>query len=93
MKRVDIYYKPTCAFSAGTVMFMFLQGAELHLVNLDLHPEERARLEKQLAGRKLETPTLEVEGELHVAPSLSDLKKLLVQWGLPESESAHAKAA
>ena len=83
MKRVDLFFAPDCPFSVGTVTFMFMRGADVRLVNLDAHPEERARLEKQLGGRKLETPTLEVDGELHVAPPLSDLKKLLAQWGLP----------
>ena len=93
MKRVDVFYVPTCAFSSGAVNFMFLRGAELRLVNLDLHPEERERLQKKLGDKRLETPTLEVDGELHVAPPLSDLKKLLESWGLPDAVSPHAKAA
>src|SRR5438270_9801081 len=99
-RELSVYYSPSCAFSLGTVSFLIGRGADFRLVNLEENPAERTRLQKRLAGRKLETPTLEAAGgagfardrqrpqaaaygELHVAPSLSQLKKLLERWGLP----------
>lgn len=93
MKDLVVYYSPSCAFSAGTVAFLLLRGADARLVNLDEHEDDRARLTEQLAGRKLETPTLEVGGEVFVAPSLSDLKDMLATWGLPDEASPHAQIA
>lgn len=89
MKPLNLFYLPSCAFSAGTLSFLMLRGADFHVVNLDEHPDERRRLEEKLGGKKLETPTLEIEGKLHVAPSLSELKELLEQWGLPEEAAPH----
>lgn len=91
MKDIVVYYAPSCAFSAGTVSFLVLRGADFTLVNLDEHEEERERLERDLDGEELETPTLEVSGELLVAPPLSDLKALLERWGLPEEAAPHAR--
>jgi glutaredoxin len=89
MQGLTVYYSPSCAFSAGAVAFLLLRGADARLVNLDEHAAERERLEQALGGRKLETPLLEAEGELHVAPSLSELKKLLERWGLARGASPH----
>lgn len=89
MKPLTVYYAPSCAFSAGTVSFLLLRGADLRLVNLDQHEGERRRLEGRV--EKLETPTLEVDGALYVAPSLSELKDLLEAWGLPEEAAPHAR--
>ena len=91
MKDLTVYYAPSCAFSAGTVSFLLLRGADAHLVNLDEHPQARSRLEKKLSGRKLETPLLEQGETLHVAPSLSDLKGMLESWGLSPQIAPHAK--
>jgi hypothetical protein len=89
MQGLTVYYSPSCAFSAGAVAFLLLRGADARLVNLDEHAAERDRLEQALRGRKLETPLLEAEGELHVAPPLSELKKLLERWGLARDASPH----
>lgn len=91
MRRLRVHYSPSCAFSAGTLSFLVSRGADAELVNLEQHPEERARLEEQLKGKKLETPTLELDGALHVAPPLSELKKLLEAWGLPKAAAPHEK--
>jgi glutaredoxin len=88
-RELAVYYSPSCAFSTGTVSFLVGRGADFRLVNLDEDPARRARLEKRLGGRKLETPTLEAGSELHVAPSLSQLKKLLEAWGLPAQAAPH----
>jgi len=90
-RELSVYYSPSCAFSMGTVSFLLGRGADFRLVNLDEDPAGRARLEKRLAGRKLETPTLEAGSDLHVAPSLSQLKKLLEAWGLPAQAAPHEK--
>jgi len=92
MRRgLSVYYSPSCAFSMGTVSFLLGRGADFRLKNLDEDPALRTRLENRLAGRKLETPTLEAGSELHVAPSLSQLKKLLETWGLPARAAPHQK--
>ncbi len=88
---MKVYYSPSCAFSVGTVGFLLLRGADFELVNLDEHPEARARLERTLAGERLETPVIEVAGEGHIAPPLSELKELLESWCLPVSASPHAR--
>ena len=90
-RELSGYYSPSCAFSMGTVSFLIGRGADFRLVNLDEDPARRARLEKRLGGRKLETPTLEAGSDLHVAPSLSQLKKLLERWGLPAQAAPHQK--
>lgn len=89
MRTVKVYYSPSCAFSAGTVSFLLSRGADFEAVNLEQDPARREKLEQRLGGKKLETPTLEVDGQLHVAPSLSALKGLLEQWGLPEAAAPH----
>lgn len=89
MTPVRVYYVPSCGFSAATIAFLAARGAEFEAVNLDLHPDLRDRLQKQLKGQKLETPTLEAGGGLHVAPALSELKELLARWGLPEDAAPH----
>jgi glutaredoxin len=91
MKALTVYYVPTCAFSAAAVSFLLLRGADFDLVNLDEHPYERARLEDELDGAKLETPLLAAADDLHVAPSLAELKELLVEWKLPERASPYAQ--
>ena len=91
MKALTVYYVPSCAFSAATVSFLLLRGADFDLVNLDEHPHERARLEDELDGEKLETPLLAAADDLHVAPSLSALKELLLDWRLPERAAPHAQ--
>jgi len=90
-RELSVYYSPSCAFSMGTVSFLLGRGADFRLVNLDEDPALKARIEKRLAGRKLETPTLKAGSELHVAPSLSQLKKLLEAWGLPARAAPHQK--
>jgi len=90
-RELFVYYSPSCAFSMGTVSFLIGRGADFRLVNLDENAAERTRLEKRLGGRKLETPALEAGSELHVAPSLSQLKKLLEGWGLPAQAAPHEK--
>lgn len=89
MRAMKVYYAPTCAFSAGTVSFLLLRGADFELINLEEHPEERARLERKLEGERIETPVIEVSGERHIAPPLAELKELLEAWCLPESASPH----
>ena len=84
MDTLTVYYSPSCAFSAGTIAFLMLRGADVRLVNLDQHADARPRLEKRLDGKKLETPLLEASDGLHVAPPLSELKDLLETWNLPD---------
>lgn len=91
MKRLTLYYSPSCAFSAGTIAFLALRGADFELVNLDEHREQRERLERELAGKKLETPVLDSTDGLHVAPPLSELKELLEAWRLPPRAAPHEK--
>ncbi len=91
MKDLVVYYSPSCAFSAGTVSFLLSRGADLRLVNLDEADEVRHRLKQRLGGKRLETPTLEVDGKLLVAPALSDLKDKLESWGLPDEAAPHAQ--
>lgn len=89
MKALTVFYVPACPFSAATIAFLASKGAEYRVVNLDLHPDERARLSQRV--EKLETPTLEVGSDVLVAPPLSDLKKLLATWGLPEDAAPYAQ--
>jgi glutaredoxin len=91
MRTLTLFYTPSCAFSVGALAFLALRGADVRLLNLERHPEEEERLTATLGGRKLETPTLEVDGELYVAPSLSELRDLLRGWGLPDEASPHAQ--
>jgi glutaredoxin len=87
MKALTVFYVPACPFSAATIAFLASEGAEYRVVNLDLHPDERKRLSQRV--EKVETPTLEVAGEVYVAPPLTDLKKMLGQWGLPEDAAPY----
>src|SRR5436853_7939744 len=82
-----VYYSPSCAFSMGTVSFLVGRGADFRLVNLEENAAEKARLEKRLAGRKLETPALEAGAQLTVAPSVSPVDKP------PEARGLTAQAA
>jgi hypothetical protein len=68
------------------VSFLVLRGADFHVVNLDEHPELRDDLERAV-DRKLETPTIDIDGGHHVAPNLADLKELLEEAGL-DAEAA-----
>ena len=90
MKPVTVLYAPSCAFSAATVSFLVLRGADARIVNVETHPDEKRRAEEAV-GRKLETPTLDIDGEWHVAPPLSELKKLLEQAGLSGEEAPHER--
>ena len=90
MKPVVVYYSPSCAFSAATVSFLLLRGADARLVNVEANLEEKRRAEAAVAG-KFETPTLHIAEGWHVAPSLSDLKKLLEQAGLPDEHAPHTR--
>jgi hypothetical protein len=83
MRTLTVHYVPACPFSAGAVAFLLLRGADFEAVNLDENPEERQRIEEALGGRRLETPTFEVDGALHVAPTLTELGFLLEDWDLP----------
>lgn len=89
MKSVTVYYRPTCAFSLGVLSFLTLRGADYRVVNLERHEDEQRRLERLLKTAKLETPTIEVEERLYVAPSMSELKDLLEKWGLPADVAPH----
>ena len=89
MQPLRVYYVPSCAFSAATIAFLAARGAEFEAVNLDLHPDARSRLDARLSREKLETPTLEAGGSLHVAPPLSELKELLQRWGLSKDAAPH----
>jgi glutaredoxin len=87
MKTLTVFYVPACPFSAATIAFLASKGAEYQVVNLDLHPEERERLSQRV--EKLETPTLEIGSDVHVAPPLSELKKMLAAWGLPDDAARY----
>ena len=88
MKALTLYYVPTCAFSAATMSFLMLRGADVQLVNLEQHPEAKETV-KQVADGQMKTPTIEVEGEWKVAPPLTELKALLERWGLPAQAAPH----
>lgn len=75
MRDLTLYYSPSCASSAGAVSFLLLRGSRFRLVNVDEHGAERARLGERHALAT--TPVLDIDGELHVAPSLKALKRLL----------------
>lgn len=91
MKPLTVYYRPSCAFSVGAINFLLLRGAEFRVVNLNLHADEEARVDRELGDRKLETPVLEVEGRLWVAPSNSELKDRLQEWGLETVAAPYKK--
>ena len=91
MKRLTLYYSPSCAFSAATIQFLVLRGADFELVNLDEHPDQRERLDRELSDRRLETPLLDGTDGLHVAPPLSELKDLLESWKLSPRAAPHEK--
>lgn len=91
MKPLTVYYRPSCAFSVGAINFLLLRGAEFRVVNLNLHTDEEARVDRELGDRKLETPVLEVEGRLWVAPSNSELKDRLQEWGLETVAAPYKK--
>ena len=91
MQRLRLYYVPSCAFSSATIAFLAARGADFEVVNLDEHAELRSELDARLQNQKLETPTLEAGGELHVAPALSELKQRLHRWGLPDDAAPHQK--
>jgi glutaredoxin len=96
MQDLTVYYAPSCAFSLATLVFLASRGADAHVVNLEQHPTHRAQLQARLGDRKLETPTLQAGSDLHIAPPLAELKKLLAHWGLPDDaapyEQLHSKA-
>jgi glutaredoxin len=92
MKSLTVFYRPSCAFSVGVVTFLFLRGADVRLVNLDLHSDEERRLDDAIGDSKLETPLLELDGgERHIAPTMSELKDLLVSWGLSDQVAPHTR--
>ena len=91
MKRIIVFYSPSCAFSAATISFLVLRGADFDVVNLEEHPDERRRLETELDGKKLETPLLAAADGLHVAPPLSELRDMLEQWKLSPRAAPHEK--
>jgi hypothetical protein len=73
MKHLTLYYSPSCASSADAVSYLLLRGSRFRLVNVDEHGAERARL----GPAALTTPVVDIDGVLHVAPSLRTLKRLL----------------
>lgn len=77
MRDLTLYYSPSCASSAGAVSFLLLRGSRFRLVNVDEHGAERARLGERHSAALAATPVLDIDGELHVAPSLKTLKRLL----------------
>jgi hypothetical protein len=77
MHDLTLYYSPSCASSAGAVSFLLLRGYRFRLVNVDEHGAERARLGERHSGALSATPVLEIDGELHVAPSLKKMRRLL----------------
>jgi hypothetical protein len=91
MKKITVHYAPSCAFSAAAISFLALRGADFVCRNIDAAGERRRDLERELSGQKLETPTFEVDGRLHVAPSLSSLKALLEEWGLSDEQAPHTQ--
>ncbi len=89
MKKLTVYYASSCAFSGAAASFLVLRGADFAFVNVDESSGLREKLSQRLNGRKLETPTYEVDEQLHVAPKLSELKALLMDWGLPDQAAPH----
>lgn len=91
MKKVTVYYRPSCAFSVGAINFLLLRGADFRVVNLAEHPDVEGRVDSAIGDRKLETPTLEVDGRFLVAPSNSELKDLLPDWNLEPDAAPYEK--
>lgn len=77
MHDLTLYYSPACAASAGAMSFLLLRGHRFRLVNVDEHGDERARLGERDPAALTATPVLDIDGVLHVAPSLATLKRLL----------------
>jgi glutaredoxin len=91
MKVLTVYYRPSCAFSLGAINFLLLRGADFRVVNLNLHHGEEMRVARQLGDRKLETPVLEADGQLWVAPANSDIKDHLEHLGLERAAAPYDK--
>lgn len=79
---ITVYYRAWCPYSAGTLSFLFLRGADVQLVNIEQHPEVHGEIQ-QHAGGNLVSPTLRFGDEWHAEPSMDQLHELLRKWGLP----------
>lgn len=82
IQPITVYYRAWCPFSAGTLSFLFLRGADVHLVNIEQHPETHEEI-KRHAGGNLVSPTLRYGDGWHAEPSMQELDRLLRKWGLP----------
>jgi len=90
---VNVFYVPTCGFSAATAAFLFNRGVSYNLVNLDKASDVRRDLTRRLKVDKLTTPVVESGPDLLMAPPLSRLKELSDIWLEREQASADATAA
>ena len=90
MEPVTVYSSPSCAFSAATISFLALRGADARLVNVEANPEEKRRAAAAVDG-KFETPTLRIGDAWHKAPPLSELKELLLEAGLSDDRAPHTR--
>lgn len=88
MQDLTLYYSPSCASSAEAVSFLLLRGLPFRIVNIDEHGAERARLGERHSAALSATPVLDIDGELHVAPSLATLKRLLDARELADARRA-----
>jgi glutaredoxin len=79
---ITMYYRAWCPYSAGTLSFLFLRGADVQLVNLEQHPETHEEIKRHANGN-LVSPTLRFGDEWHAEPSMHELHALLRTWGLP----------
>jgi len=80
MSQVNVFYAPTCGYSAATAAFLLTRGVSYNLINVDKAPHLRRDLARRLKVQKITTPVVEAGDDLHMAPPLSRLKELSDQW-------------
>jgi glutaredoxin len=80
MSQVNVFYAPSCGYSAATAAFLLTRGVSYNLINVDKAPELRRDLARRLKVQKITTPVVEAGDDLHMAPPLGRLKELSDQW-------------
>jgi glutaredoxin len=91
MQPITMYYRAWCPFSAATLSFLFLRGADVQLVNIEQHPETHDEIRRH-AGGNVVSPTLRWGDEWHAEPPLAELHELLRRWGLPREAGVDPEA-
>jgi len=67
MSQVNVFYAPSCGYSAATAAFLLTRGVSYSLINLDKAPELRRDLARRLEVQKITTPVVEAGSDLHMA--------------------------